>query len=146
MNLGEYKFGCALLIDDDSTDSFINKRILELSLFARKIIVKNSCREGLAYLQEECADYNNIPDVIFLDFFMPVQGGTEFLDSFEKLSPRISLKSKVVMLSVLDNELHPGVYDQNRVFGAIVKPLTDDKIEWIFSPEFAFSFLRNPKN
>lgn len=134
MSEDNYRYPCALLVDDDSTDNYINKRILELSQFAKKIVVKKSCAEALDYIRQESNSSENFPNVVFLDYFMPVQGGKEFLDHFEKLPEEISCRSKVVMLSVLDEELNPEPYDRKNVFNSISKPLTEEKLEKVFYP------------
>ena len=129
-----YKYDCALLVDDDSTDIYINKRILELSKFAKNIIVKKSCNDALNYLKQENMAEEHVPDVVFLDYFMPVQGGKEFLEHFEKLPDNITGRSKIVMLSVLDESMRPVEYDKQFVYNSIAKPLTEDKLEMIFNP------------
>lgn len=120
------------MVDDDSTDSYINRRILELTRFAKSIVVKNSCSEAFKYL-EDCKIGAKVPDVVFLDYFMPIAGGREFLEEFKSRHPNISEKSKVVMLSVLDIDLNPMAYEKEMVFDRISKPLTQDKLEEVFN-------------
>ena len=40
-----------LLVDDNDTDNFIHKRIIELAGFSKNIIVKNSGKSALEFLE-----------------------------------------------------------------------------------------------
>ncbi len=128
----QYKYNCALVIDDDDTDSYINKRILEITNFAKHIVVKNSCSEAIDFLKQRSASNEQIPDVVFLDYFMPLRGGGEFLERFKGLPSNVTEKSKVVMLSVIDHALNPEQFDRQFVSESITKPLTQDKLEELF--------------
>jgi CheY-like chemotaxis protein len=129
MKTPNFRYDCALLIDDDATDLFISTKVLEISKFARKIVVKKNSLDALAYLREESSIPENIPDFVFLDYFMPMTTGKEFLDHFSNLPKHVKDKSKVIMLSVLDEELNPGAYNRKMVYETILKPLTEDKLE-----------------
>lgn len=84
-----------LLIDDNYIDNFVTRRILEGGDFAEKVIVTQSASEAIASLQAGTVK----PDVIFLDIRMPVMGGFEFLQEYDKINIENKQAIKIFMLS-----------------------------------------------
>ena len=87
------KVGIVMLVDDNDTDNFINKRVIELTGFANDIIVKNSGKSALEYLENEKDNLEKLPDLIFLDINMPMLDGWEFLSSLSKLNIQEKINS-----------------------------------------------------
>ncbi|MEQ8363255.1 MAG: response regulator [Cyclobacteriaceae bacterium] len=113
-----------MLVDDNETDNFISKYVIEISGFADRIEVKNSGGEALEYLNENQGEYEKIPNLIFLDINMPTVDGFVFLYEFEKLSELVKEKSKVVILSSSDNRGDINrIINTKRVVKYITKPL-----------------------
>jgi CheY-like chemotaxis protein len=84
-----------LLIDDNYIDNFVTRRILEGGNFAEKVIVLQSANEAINSLRTGAVK----PDVIFLDIRMPVMGGFEFLQEYDKLEIDNKQAIKIFMLS-----------------------------------------------
>ena len=84
-----------LLIDDNYIDNFVTRRILEGGNFAEKVIVSQSASEAIDSLRSGSVK----PDVIFLDIRMPVMGGFEFLQEYDKLEIQGKKAIKIFMLS-----------------------------------------------
>lgn len=124
-----YRYNVALLVDDNTTDNFIHRRILEITRFARKVIVTRSATEALSYLAECREGSGGVPDIIFLDFFMPGMDGSAFIERFSVLPSYIRNCSNIILLSVLDESLGGHSYNHNHVASFISKPLTDEKLE-----------------
>ena len=59
-----------MLVDDNDTDNFISKRIVEITKFARRVEVKSSGKSALDYLTENQDNPENLPNIIFLDVSM----------------------------------------------------------------------------
>ena len=70
-----------MLIDDNETDNFISKRIIEITEFAKRVEVKNSGQHALEYLSEHANDTDQLPSLIFLDINMPVMDGYQTLNA-----------------------------------------------------------------
>jgi len=73
-----------LLVDDDETTNYVNKRLLTQLNVAKEIKIMTNGQEALTYLKDVAAGKGEItPDLIFLDIKMPIMDGFSFLDAFE---------------------------------------------------------------
>lgn len=119
-----------MLVDDNDTDNFISKRIIEITKFANRVEVKNSGKSALDYLRENQEDINNLPNLIFLDINMPIVDGFVFLYEFEKFNDVIKDKCKVIILSSSDNKRDiDKIVNNNHVIKFITKPLTETSLD-----------------
>jgi CheY-like chemotaxis protein len=115
-----------MLVDDNDTDNFISKRIVEITNFARRVEVKNSGKSALDYLAAHQHSPENLPTIIFLDINMPVVDGFVFLYEFEKLKEVVRTKCRVIILSSSDNKRDiDRIVNNNYVIKFITKPLTE---------------------
>ncbi|PKQ70534.1 response regulator [Raineya orbicola] len=118
-----------MLVDDNDTDNFISKRIIELSKFANRVEVKNSGKSALQYLEENQNNPENLPDLIFLDINMPIVDGFVFLFEFEMFPESVKNKCKIAILSSSDNKRDiEKIVDNDYVIKFITKPLTNEAL------------------
>lgn len=121
-----------MLVDDNDTDNFISRRIIEITNFAKRIEVMDSGKAALDYLRENQNDISRIPSIIFLDINMPVVDGFVFLYEFEKFSELVRNKAKVIILSSSDNRRDINkIVNNDYVIKFVTKPLTEDSLEEI---------------
>jgi CheY-like chemotaxis protein len=121
-----------LLVDDNDTDNFISKRIIEITKFARRVEVKSSGKGALDYLKQHQNEPENIPNLIFLDINMPIVDGFVFLYEFEKFNELVRSKCKVIILSSSDNKRDiDKIVNNNHVIKFITKPLTEIALDEI---------------
>jgi len=119
-----------LLIDDNDTDNFISRRVIELTEFAQRVVVKSSGQQALDYLQEHAQSPSDLPDLIFLDINMPIMDGFMFLYEFETLPADIQEKSRVIILSSSEDRRDVDKIITNKaVIKYITKPLTQDDLK-----------------
>jgi CheY-like chemotaxis protein len=119
-----------MLVDDNDTDNFISKRIIELTKFAKRIEIKNSGKNALQYLEANQNNVDLLPDLIFLDINMPIVDGFIFLYEFSRFSDVIKNKSKVIILSSSDNKRDiDKIVDNGHVIKFVTKPLTDEVLK-----------------
>ncbi len=119
-----------MLVDDNDTDNFINKKIIEITKFSSDIVVKNSGKSALDYLVEHQNDENSLPDLIFLDINMPIVDGFIFLYEFEQLSDLLKSKCKIAILSSSNNKQDiKRIIDNPFVISFITKPLSENSLK-----------------
>ncbi len=121
-----------MLVDDNDTDNFISKRIIEITKFAKRVEVKSSGKSALDYLKENQNNVENLPNIIFLDINMPIVDGFVFLYEFEKFNEVVRNKCKVIILSSSDNKRDiDKIVNNNHVIKFITKPLTEVALDEI---------------
>ncbi|MBJ6118955.1 response regulator [Pontibacter sp. BT310] len=103
-----------LLIDDDDTTNFLNKRLLEEMQVAKEILVFNNGKGAIEYLSEACsegeASDKRCPDLIFLDIKMPVMDGFSFLDEYQRRN--LDSKDHVIIMMLTSSA---SFYDLERL-------------------------------
>lgn len=113
------KLNCVLIIDDNDSDNFFHRRAIQKTGLVKKVIVKESSLEALAYLKAP----EVIPDLIFLDVKMPVMNGWEFLLEYKNIQSE--WPQKIILFTSVDNpELREKTGNLNMVDGICSKPLT----------------------
>ncbi|SDJ80991.1 Response regulator receiver domain-containing protein [Catalinimonas alkaloidigena] len=95
MNISTSTFQSVLLIDDNSIDNFINKKLIETTGVAEQVVVMDSGAGALDYLKT----LSTFPDVILLDVQMPGMDGFAFLQEYAKLPAELTQRCTVFMLS-----------------------------------------------
>ncbi len=131
------EIGKVMLVDDNDTDNFISRRIIEITKFADDVIVKNSGKGALDYLAEHKEDAGNLPDIIFLDINMPIVDGFVFLYEYEKFGSVVKDKCRVIILSSSDNKRDiDKIVNNDYVIKFVTKPLTEKTLEEIQHLEF----------
>ena len=121
-----------MLVDDNDTDNFISKRIIEITKFARRVEVKSSGKSALDYLKQNQNIPENLPNIIFLDINMPIVDGFVFLYEFDKFSELVKNKCKIIILSSSDNKRDiDKIVNNNHVIKFITKPLTEVALDEI---------------
>jgi len=124
-----YSFERILLVDDNKICNFLNRQVLELTLFSRYIVESINGLEALNYLNSAAADPDQIPELIFLDVYMPLLDGIGFLREFNHLPKSILTKSRILVLSsTLDPSDVNKVAESPYVIKFLEKPLTRQKI------------------
>lgn len=135
----ENSIDLVMLVDDNDTDNFISKRIIEITKFAKRVEVKNSGKSALEYLEREQDNPDKLPDLIFLDINMPIVDGFVFLFEFEMFPDEVKNKCKVVILSSSDNKRDiEKIVDNEYVIKFVTKPLTEQALKEIIKlPQMA---------
>ncbi|MFD3000469.1 response regulator [Pontibacter toksunensis] len=103
-----------LLVDDDETTNYLNKRLLNEMQVAKDILVLKNGKEALEYLSKACAATPDAaaacPDLIFLDIKMPVMDGFTFLEEYEKRG--LDMKDHMIILMLTSSA---SFYDLERL-------------------------------
>ena len=121
-----------MLVDDSDTDNFISRRVLEISGFTKKIVIKDSGRSALEYLEANQNNISELPELIFLDINMPIVDGFVFLYEFENMNQNIRDRCKIIILSSSNNKRDiDRIIDNSYVIDFVTKPLSLEAINEI---------------
>ena len=124
------KYSKVLLIDDNSIDNFVNKKLLEMTGFSGEVIVHESAVTALEYLKKE--KQGQLPEVIFLDIMMPDMDGFGFLEEFARLGKDYQNRCKIIMLSTSESFQDLNKANKNPLVQKFLnKPLTDSVVKAI---------------
>ena len=127
-----HRLDLVMLVDDNETDNFISKRIIEITDFAKDVIIKSSGKSALEYIGAHRNDTDKLPDLIFLDINMPIVDGFVFLYEFEKFAEMVKNKCRVIILSSSDNKRDiDKIVNNDHVIKFVTKPLTETELNEI---------------
>lgn len=84
---------CILLIDDDPSINFLNKKIIEMANVEAQVCDVTQASDALSQI----SDGKLNPSLILLDINMPTMDGWQFLEQYEQLPE--ARKSKIIVLS-----------------------------------------------
>ena len=114
------------LVDDDDIYVFLTRKMIAETHMANHIEVFNNGQDALDFLSGT-KDQTLLPEIIFLDLFMPVMDGWEFLEEFALLKPKLNKK---ITIYVTSSSISP--HDMLRaksisdVTDYVIKPITKE--------------------
>lgn len=117
-------FERVMIIDDNLIDLYIAARMITKNNFGKKVLQYSSAIEALKYLQENQANILQLPEVIFVDIYMPMMSGFEFMLEYDKFPTALKNHCKVFMLSssIDERDLAKAGNDKN-VVAMMEKPI-----------------------
>jgi CheY-like chemotaxis protein len=128
------KFETVMIIDDNSIDRYVCSRMITKNNFGKKVLEYSVATEALKYLQDNQDNFSELPQIIFIDIYMPVMSGFEFMDEYDKLSPALKDHCKTYIISsTIDKEdIVKSNIDKN-VVSFQVKPITIEFLDRIIA-------------
>lgn len=100
---------CILLVDDDMTTNFLNEELITDLEVAKEVHIAWNGQEALDYLNKtgkfKAKNKKQFPkpNIIFLDINMPLMGGFEFLQHYNKLPKNKRADVLIVFLTTSDS-------------------------------------------
>lgn len=129
------KLSSILLVDDDSTNNFLNELLLKSLGVTNQLLVAENGTAALALL-EQTASTAGGPALILLDVNMPGMNGIEFLENYVRLPPEQRRATIVIMLTSTMDARDLARLTELSIAGLVSKPLTQEKIATILQLHF----------
>lgn len=94
-----HRFESVMIIDDNLIDLYIASRMITKNNFGEKVLQHSSAIEALKYLQENQDNIPLLPEVIFVDIYMPGMSGFEFMTEYDNLPTALKKHCRVFIIS-----------------------------------------------
>lgn len=132
LNEADPKFETVMIIDDNPVDLYIISRMIIKNNFGRNVLHYTEAEEAITYLQENQDDISKLPQIIFVDIYMPLMSGFEFLEAYDSLSATLKNYCKTYIISsTIDNEDIAQSSSNKNVVAFHVKPITKEFLDRI---------------
>jgi CheY-like chemotaxis protein len=117
-----------ILVDDDEIIVYLTKRLVAKTNLVELTEVFGNGRDVMDYLNENYDKPDLLPEVIFLDLFMPIMDGWEFLEEYALLKPKLT---KDITIYIITSSVSPAdiikAKSLKEVSDYIVKPITKEQ-------------------
>lgn len=122
-----HKFESVMLIDDNLIDLYIASRMITKNNFGKKVLQYSSAIEALKYLQENQGNISQLPEIIFVDIYMPGMSGFEFMKEYDKLPITLKKHCRVFIISssIDEQDISKANRDKN-IVAMKEKPITKE--------------------
>lgn len=124
------RFKKVMIIDDNNIDLYITERLIIKNNFGKEVLKYDAASEALTYLQDNKDNIPMLPQIIFIDIYMPEMSGFEFLKSYEILPAALKKYCKVYIISstIDESDIERSRLDKN-LTAFQVKPITKEFLE-----------------
>lgn len=121
-----------MIVDDNEFDCYITSKVINNVDVTVDIMEFNSSLTAIQYLEEFQSSPEKLPHLIFLDIYMPLLDGFDFIEKFNEFSDVIKSHTKICILSttVDDMYIHKAKVNESILFTS--KPITKEFLQSIF--------------
>ena len=124
------KYETIMIIDDNSIDLYISSRIITKHHFAKNVLQYSSAKLALDYLEKNQNNTKLLPDLIFVDIYMPEMSGFEFIESYNQFSNELKNKCSVYVISSTNNEKDiDEIHSNKNIKSFKEKPITKEFLD-----------------
>ena len=128
------KLSSVLLVDDDSTNNFLNQLLIESLGITDRLLIAENGNQALDLIVDNVGP--NEPALILLDVSMPGMNGIQFLETYQRLPQAQNSATVVIMLTTTMDARDLARLEELNIDGLVSKPLTKEKIEQILQLHF----------
>ena len=128
------KFEKVMIIDDNAIDLYIMSRLINKHLFGEKVLQYSLASEALKYLQDNLKNSTALPQIIFVDIYMPEMSGFEFMEAYDKLPIALKNHCRVYIISsTIDYVDTSRAQSDKNVVAFQVKPINKEFLDGIIA-------------
>lgn len=128
------KLSSVLLVDDDSTNNFLNELLFKQLAVTDHLLTAEDGAKALDLLAHLANP--DEPALILLDVKMPGMGGIAFLEAYQQLPAAQRGATVILMLTTTMDARDLGRLEELHIAGLVSKPLTKEKIDQILQLHF----------
>ena len=128
------KLSSVLLVDDDSTNNFLNQLLIESLGVTDRLLVAENGTQALDLIVNSVGP--NEPALILLDVSMPGMNGIQFLEAYQRLPQARHGATVIIMLTTTMDARDLARLEELNIAGLVSKPLTKEKMEQLLQLHF----------
>ena len=125
-----------LVVNDDTVSLLIACKMISKAQFANETVTAKDGEAALAYFENVVSKgkehFDDAPEFIFLDMYMPIMNGWDFLEVFSKKYAAIFLRVKIAVLS---SSVDPGDLMRLEKYGVVMAsvstPISMEKLNLV---------------
>ena len=128
------KLSSVLLVDDDSTNNFLNQLLIESLGVTDRLLIAENGNQALDLIVNSAGP--NEPALILLDVSMPGMNGIQFLEAYQRLPQARHGATVVIILTTTMDARDLERLEELNIDGLVSKPLTKEKMEYLLQLHF----------
>ncbi|WP_396161400.1 response regulator [Flavobacterium sp.] len=122
-----------MIVDDNEFDCYITSKIINNLDESIDIMEFNSSLTAIQFLEEFQNSPEKLPNLIFLDIYMPIIDGFGFIEKFNTFSDVIKAHTKICILSTTVDDLYINKAKLNSSILYSSKPITNEFFQSIIN-------------
>jgi len=122
-----------MIVDDNEFDCYITSKIINNLDESIDIMEFNSSLTAIQFLEEFQNSPEKLPNLIFLDIYMPIIDGFGFVEKFNTFSDVIKAHTKIFILSTTVDDLYINKAKLNSSILYSSKPITNEFFQSIIN-------------
>ena len=120
-----------MIVDDNEFDCYITSKIINNLDESIDIMEFNSSLTAIQFLEEFQNSPEKLPNLIFLDIYMPILDGFCFIEKFNTFSDVVKAHTKICILSTTVDDLYIHKAKINSSILYTSKPITNEFLQGI---------------